>query len=165
MKIIFDNLPDVLDEKYNKVDSKGNTARYNLIVNMPGFSHKSTLMFVDYLDKFKEFMQKSNLTHLYNQKPAEINEDNPFYGKNIVFTGCRNKELEKYQFLHDLFDIWLYFETDPQNIYDWRFNAEATMTKETFDEFIKPFFIIYSSYLISDKNNKYILDKNRNIME
>ena len=76
-----------------------------------------------------------------------------------------NKELEKYQFLHDLFDIWLYFETDPQNIYDWRFNAEATMTKETFDEFIKPFFIIYSSYLISDKNNKYILDKNRNIME
>ena len=63
---------------------------------MPGFSHKSTLMFVDYLDKFKEFMQKSNLTHLYNQKPAEINEDNPFYGKNIVFTGCRNKELEKY---------------------------------------------------------------------
>ena len=76
-----------------------------------------------------------------------------------------NKELEKYQFLHDLFDIWLYFETDPQNIYDWRFNAETTMTKETFDEFIKPFFIIYSSYLISDKNNKYILDKNRNIME
>ena len=96
MKIIFDNLPDVLDEKYNNVDSKGNTERYNLIVNMPGFSHKSALMFVNYLDKFKEFMLKSNLTHLYNQKPAEINEDNPFYGKKIVFTGCRSKELEKY---------------------------------------------------------------------
>ena len=103
MKIIFDNLPDVLDEKYNEtiyenssVGPKGNTARYNIIVNMPGFSHKSASMFVDYLDKFKEFMEKSNLTHLYNQKTAEINEDNPFYGKKIVFTGCRNKELEKY---------------------------------------------------------------------
>lgn len=96
MKIIFDNLPDVLDEKYNKVDSKGNTARYNIIVNMSGFSDKSALMFVNYLDKFKEFMIKSNLTHLYNQKPAEINQNNPFYGKKIVFTGCRSKELEKH---------------------------------------------------------------------
>ena len=76
-----------------------------------------------------------------------------------------NKELEKYQFLHDLFDTWLYFETDKQNIYDWRFNTETTMDKETFDEFIKPFFIIYSNYLIGDENNKYVLDKNRNIIE
>ena len=40
-----------------------------------------------------------------------------------------------------------------------------TMDKETFDEFIKPFFIIYSNYLIGDENNKYVLDKNRNIIE
>lgn len=76
-----------------------------------------------------------------------------------------NRELEKYQFLHDFFDIWFYFDSDLQNIYDWRFNAETTMDKKTFDEFMKPFFYIYSNYFISNKNNKYVLDKNRNIVE
>ena len=76
-----------------------------------------------------------------------------------------NRELEKYQFLHKFINIWLYFGTDLQNIYDWRFDAETTMTKESFDEFIKPYFVIYSNYLISDETNKYALDKNRNIMD
>jgi len=76
-----------------------------------------------------------------------------------------NKELEKYQFLHKVIDIWFYFGTELQNIYDWRLNVETTMNKETFDEFIKPYFVIYSNYFISDETNKYVLDKNRNIVE
>jgi hypothetical protein len=39
------------------------------------------------------------------------------------------------------------------------------MTKESFNEFIKPYFVIYSNYLISDETNKYVLDKNRNIVD
>lgn len=38
------------------------------------------------------------------------------------------------------------------------------MSKETFEQFMKPYFIIYSSYEISENKNKYYLDKNRNII-
>ena len=70
-----------------------------------------------------------------------------------------NRELEKYQFLHTMFDLWFYFDTDLQNIYDWRYSAEKNMNKETFDQFMKPYFIIYSSYVVNENKNIYYLDK------
>jgi pantothenate kinase-related protein Tda10 len=76
-----------------------------------------------------------------------------------------NRELEKYQFLHTMFDLWFYFDTDLQNIYDWRYSAEKNMNKETFDQFMKPYFIIYSSYVVNENKNIYYLDKNRNIID
>ena len=75
-----------------------------------------------------------------------------------------NRELEKYQFLHTMFDLWFYFDTDLQYIYDWRYSAEKKMNKEKFEQFMKPYFIIYSNYLINDSENKYYLDKKRNII-
>ena len=75
-----------------------------------------------------------------------------------------NRELEKYKFLHTMFDLWFYFDTDLQNIYDWRYSAEKKMKKEKFDEFMKPYFIIYSNYLINKNENKYYLDKNRKVI-
>ena len=75
-----------------------------------------------------------------------------------------NRELEKYQFLHTMFDLWFYFDTDLQHIYHWRYSAEKKMNKEKFDQFMKPYFIIYSNYLINNSENKYYLDKNRNII-
>lgn len=76
-----------------------------------------------------------------------------------------NDQLKKYQFLHEIFDLWFYFETDLQNTYNWRYSAETKMNKETFDEFMKPYFIIYSNYFISKNENKYILDKERNVIQ
>jgi DNA ligase (NAD+) len=101
MKIIFDNTPDILDKKYDKINTTngngfGNTIRYNLITGMVGLSNKSASMFVDYLDKFNDFIQKSNLTHICRQTSSIVDPESPFCGKKIVFTGCRNKELEKY---------------------------------------------------------------------
>ena len=101
MKIIFDNTPDILDKKYDKINTTngngfGNTIRYNLITGMAGLSNKSASMFVDYLDKFNDFIQKSNLTHICRQTSSIVDPESPFCGKKIVFTGCRNKELEKY---------------------------------------------------------------------
>ena len=63
-----------------------------------------------------------------------------------------------------MFDLWFYFDTDLQNIYDWRYSAEKKMKKEKFDEFMKPYFIIYSNYLINKNENKYYLDKNRKVI-
>jgi len=76
-----------------------------------------------------------------------------------------NRELEKYQFLHTMFDLWFYFNTDLQHIYDWRYSAEKKMKKEEFDQFMKPYFIIYSNYSINDSENKYYLDKNRIVIK
>jgi NAD-dependent DNA ligase len=90
IQIIMEAYPDIL------VHTESKTAKLEKIVELNGFKDKTANMFVDYIDKFNEFIQKSKLTHLYNQTSSEIDKENPFYGKKIVFTGCRDKKLENY---------------------------------------------------------------------
>ena len=76
-----------------------------------------------------------------------------------------NFELEKYQNLKNYFDLWIYFDTHIKNVYKWRYSAEKTMDIDTFNEFMKPYFVIYSNYLICAKNNVYYLNKKREILK
>ena len=73
-----------------------------------------------------------------------------------------NENLKKYKKIQDLVTLWICIETDNlDNIIDWRFSAEPKngMNKETFLEFMKPYFKIYKKYNV--KKDKIIVDKNR----
>lgn len=77
---------------------KTNNELFNLINEIPGYSDKTTSLFVDNLDKFKKFYRKlgeiKNLKRFENiktQKKGKI-----FENMTIVMTGFRDSDLEKF---------------------------------------------------------------------
>lgn len=147
-------------------------------------THDIELLY-DCLDRLKEgrnvLIPKFNKT-LHNGK-GDIEEFVPYEGKYdiVLFEGWMigykprkyvpsylrrfNFELEKYQKLHQYFDVWIYFDTHIRHVYKWRHSAEKVMEIDTFNEFMKPYFIVYSNYLITTEQNKYYLDENRGILK
>jgi len=94
MKIILDNYPDILNsnEEPEAILAK--------ITQLPGFKEKSAKMFVDYMSYFNEFVQKAQLSTIVSQKIQDLSKkeeiiQHALNNKKIVFTGCRDKELEK----------------------------------------------------------------------
>ena len=92
IKIILDTYPDILIYAHEQA--------LNVITNLPGFSNKSAEKFVNYIDYFKEFVEKANLSTIIGQKIKDLSKKveiikHPLNNKKIVFTGCRDKELEK----------------------------------------------------------------------
>ena len=92
IKTILDTYPDILI--YDKDQA------LNIITNLPGFSNKSAEKFVNHIDYFNEFVQKANLSTIIGQKIKDLSKkeniiQHPLNNKKIVFTGCRDKELEK----------------------------------------------------------------------
>jgi DNA ligase (NAD+) len=78
--------------------TKSNDELFNLINEIPGYSDKTTSLFVDNLDKFKKFYKKlgeiKDLTRFENvkiQKKGKL-----FDNVIIVMTGFRDGELEKF---------------------------------------------------------------------
>tara|TARA_B100000424_G_C22942448_1_gene501502 strand:- start:3212 stop:3907 length:696 start_codon:yes stop_codon:yes gene_type:complete len=77
-----------------------------------------------------------------------------------------NHQLYNYEPIQNLIDYYIYLDTiDLQYIYQWRWDAEDKngMDLDTFDEFMKPYMLIYENYNIKDEN-KIIVDFNRNII-
>ena len=141
---------------------------YNTINNL--INNKKTLLpvFDKTIDNgfgdrvnYNEFNDKYNVIifegWMIGYEPILSNQDKEFE----LF----NENLKKYKKIQDLVTLWVCIETnDLNNIIDWRFSAEPKngMNKETFLEFMKPYFKIYKKYDI--KKDKIIVDKNRNVI-
>lgn len=92
LQLIIDNYPDIMNNKWKKEEF---VEKLNAI---DGFSDKTTLKFIDNLDNFKTFFDNINkiidISHL--NKPVIVKaKGNKFEKEIVVFTGFRDKELEK----------------------------------------------------------------------
>ena len=87
---ILDEYPDILtlqetqEEKIEKVKS------------VRGIAEKSALLFVKNINPFLKFMNESNLNHMLIQKSISYDESHPLFGKRIVLTEIKGKELERF---------------------------------------------------------------------
>lgn len=84
LKLITDKYPDIL-----KI--KGDI--YNKIIEIDGFSDKSTKQFIDNLENFKEFL-KIHKTIKIIEEETKIYVGNKFKDDIIVFSGFRNDDLK-----------------------------------------------------------------------
>ena len=90
---IMNAYPDALmeelprDEKVKKVEK------------IEGMGTKTAILFVDNIDKFKDFLKETNLEGKMKEvkevEKKEYDTSHPLYGKNIVMTGFRNEKLSK----------------------------------------------------------------------
>ena len=94
---ILDVYPNILNSKLSEKE-----LIHNIEKNVNGFSTKNASLFVENIHKFKKFIKESNIDikKFQNEKENDIiNQTNstnhPLNGKKIVFTGVRNKDLEK----------------------------------------------------------------------
>lgn len=85
LKKIIDNIPDILDVKLPKDEL------IESIIEIEGFDTKTSTQFVKNLDKFKKFI-KENKNIKYK---IETSKGTKFEDLKIVFTGFRDKDLEK----------------------------------------------------------------------
>ena len=102
LKVIVDAYPDICYNrdylKKNKIDL------VNMIKDLPGFSDKTSTQFIDSLPYYYEFLHDIPKKIVDTLKGASSSSsssgvtevDMIFSGMNIVFTGVRDKELEKY---------------------------------------------------------------------
>ena len=90
MEVIFTAHSDILT----------NPVSVETLSKVKQIEKKTAQAFLDHIDEFKEFLTATNLTHKMDASETEkiaeepVTTDHVLYGKNIVFTGFRNKELE-----------------------------------------------------------------------
>ena len=66
----------------------------NCITCVRGFSNKSTEKFVNHMETFKKWVIDNNLTKSINPvKKVKYNMGHPLYGKSVVLTGFRDKNV------------------------------------------------------------------------
>ena len=69
------------------------------LVAIKGIEKKSAQAFVDHIPEFLKFMEECGLTDKLLQSkvatPAVVDESHPLFGKTILFTGFRDKDLEE----------------------------------------------------------------------
>ena len=90
LKEVLNMYPDILTTEYTESD----------ICEINGFSNKTAKRFIDHLPEFKKFINENNFIIEKNTSDSVSNENNTKYSalfknKKIVFTGIRNKDLEK----------------------------------------------------------------------
>lgn len=93
LKLITDKYPNIMNEKWDK-----KTLREK-IINIDGFSDITTDQFIKNFDNFKKWFSDIekviNISHIKQPVKEEI-KGNLFDNMKIVFTGFRNKDLEKF---------------------------------------------------------------------
>ena len=86
IQLVLDNYPDIL-----KLDSQ---TAFNYITCVRGFSDKSADKFVNHIDTFKKWVIDNNLTkNIKSVKKVKYNMGHPLYGKSVVLTGFRDKNV------------------------------------------------------------------------
>ena len=96
--LILNSYPNILT--INETEQQ----KLNKIIGIDGFGEKTSELFVKNIPKFMNFLREIKQTHKLkeyqkqhqeNKENAEENPEHKLYGKNIVFTGFRNKELQE----------------------------------------------------------------------
>lgn len=92
IKPILDEYPDILTRKETQEE------KVEKVKSVNGIAEKSALLFVKNIDEFLKFMDESNLNDklMVNQKAVEYDEGHPLFGKKIVLTEIKGKELERF---------------------------------------------------------------------
>jgi len=88
-EVILSEYPTVFDE------GERNVAK---LVAIDGIEKKSAEAFVSHIPEFLKFLEECGLTDKLKIKvatPAVVDESHPLFGKTIVLTGFRDKELEE----------------------------------------------------------------------
>ena len=93
-KSILEKYPDILTSEIN------NTEKIKLVKNVDGMASKTAEQFVKCIPNFIEFLNLSGLQYKLKEINTnnyefdkKINKDHPIFGKKIVMTGFRDKEL------------------------------------------------------------------------
>ena len=90
IKEVLNNFPNILISNETEED------KIKKVRALKGFAEKTSSLFVKNIPKFLQFYKETKLkVDLFEKKPTTKNENGKFYNKKIVFTGIRNKELEK----------------------------------------------------------------------
>jgi DNA ligase (NAD+) len=101
IKWVIDEYPNIL------IDSTSKKDLYDNILNIKGYSDKTTKQFTDNLDEFKKFYKKLkkyiDISHLDKKikkvkksKSSKSTTKAKFNEEKVVFTGFRDKELEDF---------------------------------------------------------------------
>ena len=86
IQLVLDNYPDILE--------KDHKSAMNCITCVRGFSNKSAEKFVNHMETFKKWVIDNNLTKSINPvKKVKYNMGHPLYGKSVVLTGFRDKNV------------------------------------------------------------------------
>jgi DNA ligase (NAD+) len=87
IKLICDNVPDIIRKQYipNIVQ----------LTNIKGIEEKTAKLFIDNLPKVFKFFEDNNLSLTRQQNNEIISANSRILGKTFVFSGVRDKELEK----------------------------------------------------------------------
>ena len=88
---ILEAYPDILSRK------RTSAKRRELISGMGGFGSKTAATFVKHIPAFKRFLRETGLESKLHQKKKKIKVDtsHKLYGKKIVMSGFRDKDLMK----------------------------------------------------------------------
>ena len=90
---IMNAYPDALTEELPRDE------KVKKIEKIEGMGTKTAILFVDNIDKFKDFLKETNLEGKMKEvkevEKKEYDTSHPLYGKNIVMTGFRNEKLSK----------------------------------------------------------------------
>ena len=90
IKKILDVYPNILTE------TESNAEKTEKISVLTGFQTKTAKTFVPFIKTFIKFLKDSQLEYkLKDNKPIEIKKGHPLNSKQIVFSGVRDKKLEK----------------------------------------------------------------------
>jgi len=91
LELIMDELPDILTSK------ESNKHKIEKVSNIKGMAEKTSIAFVEKIPIFIDFLEECNLTYKLDSfkkiPEKEYNETNPLFGKTIVMTGFRDKDL------------------------------------------------------------------------
>ena len=92
IKPILDDFPDILTRKETQAE------KVEKVKSVKGIAEKSALLFVKNIDKFLKFLDESNLNGklMTNQEEVVYDEGHPLFGKKIVLTEIKGKELERF---------------------------------------------------------------------
>ncbi|MBA42727.1 MAG: hypothetical protein CMF62_01815 [Magnetococcales bacterium] len=90
LKLIIDKYPNILNEKWSESDI------IDKITNIDGFDTLTATQFAKNLNEFKKFFTElSKVINLDHLKKVNTKKGVKFSDMTIVFTGFRNKDLEK----------------------------------------------------------------------
>ena len=87
-KIILKAFPDILTSDLSDEQKLSNVSSLN------GFGLKTASLFVPFIPKFLEFIEKTNLQHKLIVEDKPENTSHPLFQKKISMTGFRDKILE-----------------------------------------------------------------------